>query len=70
MANVDVVASHWIEDICWIVAGQHNYRLLRVGRDWRVTAQTFNFSGESGSREAIVRAGAVVRALQKASEQS
>jgi hypothetical protein len=56
VADVDVIAAHWVADLLWTVSGRHNYQLARVAQDWRVVSQTFSLVGESGSREAIARA--------------
>jgi ketosteroid isomerase-like protein len=52
-ATADVVADHWIGSQHWQVSGHYDYRLLKDGRNWRITAHKFTLSGERGSRDAF-----------------
>ena len=50
-ARADVLASHWIADLFWQVAGHYDYELARVGDVWRITSMTFTLGDETGTRE-------------------
>ncbi len=51
LATADVTASHWMGDGFWQVVGHYDYKLVKVGDDWKITAMTFMLDDESGSRD-------------------
>ena len=60
-AKADVVASHWVGDLFWQVAGSYDYELVKKGSRWQITSMSFNLENESGTRDvfgpAIAAAG-------------
>jgi ketosteroid isomerase-like protein len=60
-ATASVVADHWIGQEHWQVSGRYDYALARDGRDWRITAQKFTITGETGSRDVFVPAAAAAK---------
>jgi ketosteroid isomerase-like protein len=55
-ATADVVASHWIGKLFWQVSGHYDYRLVRDGREWKITAHRFIAKEETGTRDVFAAA--------------
>jgi len=56
-AQVDLIASHWLDDQIWVLQGGYDVALLKEGEDWRISALTLIVTGESGDRGLLERAG-------------
>ena len=50
-ARAEVVASHWLDDAFWLVAGHYDYEFAKSGGQWAITSMTFTLESEEGSRD-------------------
>lgn len=51
IAYADVIASHWIGDLFWQVAGHYDYQLEKQDGHWKITSMTFTLENETGTRD-------------------